>query len=82
MNGPQGNHGSARILVVDDELFFPAAVSNAVYKRKPYSGHGATPDTLNADDTIFRNGGSKGLLRLRKAGAGYAGAIAMGVNVS
>ena len=64
------------------QLFFPAAVSNAVYRRKPYSSHGATPDTLNADDSIFRNGGSKGLLKLRKVGAGYIAAIAMGVNVS
>ena len=64
------------------QLFFPAAVSNAVYRRKPYSSHGATPDTLNADDSIFRNGGSKGLLKLQRAGAGYVAALAMGVNVS
>lgn len=64
------------------QLFFPAAVSNAIYRRKPYSSHGATPDTLNADDSIFRNGGSKGLLKLRKVGAGYVGAIALGVTVS
>ena len=64
------------------QLFFPAAVSNAVYRRTPYSTHGTRPDTLNADDSIFRNGGSKGLLALKKKGAGYVGTIAMGVNVS
>jgi protocatechuate 3,4-dioxygenase beta subunit len=64
------------------QLFFPAAISNAVYRRKPYNTHGVTPDTLNASDSIFRNGGSKGLLRLKKSGAGYVGSIAMGVSVA
>ena len=64
------------------QLFFPAAVSNAVYRRKPYNTHGTTPDTLNASDSIFRNGGSKGLLKMTKAKTGYTGTIAMGVNVS
>ena len=64
------------------QLFFPALVSHAVYRRKPYSTHGATPDTLNASDSIFRNGGSKGMLKLKKTGAGYTGSIAMGVSVA
>ena len=64
------------------QLFFPATVTNAVYRRRPYSTHGATPDTVNADDSIFRNGGSKGMLKLRKTKTGYTGSIAMGVNVS
>lgn len=64
------------------QLFFPAAVSNAVYRRRPYSTHGARPDTPNADDAIFRSGGSKGLLAMRKSGAGYVGTIAMGVVVA
>jgi hypothetical protein len=64
------------------QLFFPARVTNAVYRRTPYSTHGATPDTLNAADSIFRNGGSKGMLTLAKSGAGYVGSIAMGVSLS
>jgi len=64
------------------QLFFPAKVTNAVYRRAPYSGHGATPDTLNATDSIFRNGGSKGMLTLRKSGTGYLGSLAMGVSLS
>jgi len=64
------------------QLFFPAAASNAVYRRKPYSSHGTAPDTPNAGDAIFRNGGSKGLLQLVKSGAGYKGTIAMGVSVA
>ena len=64
------------------QLFFPAAVTNAVYKAAPYKNHGTTPDTLNADDSIFRNGGSKGMLALKKSGSGYTGSISMGVHVA
>jgi protocatechuate 3,4-dioxygenase beta subunit len=64
------------------QLFFPAAATNAVYKRRPYSTHGATPDTTNAADSIFRNGGNKGMLKVRQTKPGYTGTIAMGVNVS
>jgi hypothetical protein len=64
------------------QLFFPAAVTNAVYQSAPYRTHGTTPDTRNADDSIFRNGGSKGMLGLKKNGAGYTGSISMGVHLS
>jgi hypothetical protein len=64
------------------QFFFPAAVTNAVYKRSPYRSHGTTPDTPNPNDAIFRNGGSKGMLALKKNGAGWVGSIAMGVQVS
>ncbi|MDX6514638.1 MAG: hypothetical protein QOH73_304, partial [Gaiellaceae bacterium] len=36
-------------------------------------------DTRNAADAIFRNGGSKSLLVLRRAGKGYVASITMGV---
>jgi protocatechuate 3,4-dioxygenase beta subunit len=64
------------------QLFFPASVTNAVYEKAPYASHGATPDTTNAADSIFRNGGSKGMLALARSGAGYAGTIGMGVHVA
>jgi protocatechuate 3,4-dioxygenase beta subunit len=63
------------------QLFFPAAITNAVYAKAPYSDHGTTPDTSNAADSIYRNGGSKGLLKLAKSGSGYVGSIAMGVHL-
>ena len=62
------------------QLFFPAEVTNAVYEKSPYRTHGTHPDTLNANDAIFRNGGSKGMLALKKSGSGYIGTIAMGVH--
>jgi protocatechuate 3,4-dioxygenase beta subunit len=64
------------------QLFFPAAVSNAVYARPPYNAHGTRPDTTNAADSIYRNGGRRGLLKVRKRGSGYAASITMGVHAS
>jgi protocatechuate 3,4-dioxygenase beta subunit len=60
------------------QFFFPAAVTNAVARRAPYSRHGR-PDTPNASDSIFRNGGSRSMLKLTRSGKGYVGAISMGV---
>jgi hypothetical protein len=37
---------------------------------------------VNASDSIFRNGGGKGMLALKRSGTGYTGAIGMGVNLS
>lgn len=62
------------------QLFFPAAVTNAVYAKAPYREHGTTADTPNAADSIFRNGGDKGMLKLAKSGSGYAATITMGVH--
>jgi hypothetical protein len=72
----------AGTVVHTGQLFFPAGVTNVVYKRAPYSAHGTTPDTLNPNDSIFRNGGSKGLLTLKKDGTGYIGSIGMGVHLT
>jgi protocatechuate 3,4-dioxygenase beta subunit len=64
------------------QLFFPAPVTNAVYANPPYSTHGATPDTLNTNDAIFRNGGSKGMLKFTRSGTAYIGSVSMGVHLS
>lgn len=63
------------------QLFFPAAITQAVYANAPYSSHGTTPDTPNPQDAIFRNGGAKGMLALKKSGTGYTASITMGVHV-
>ena len=60
------------------QFFFPAAVSNAVARRAPYNRHGR-PDTPNATDAIFRNGGSRSMLALTRRGTGYVGSLTMGV---
>jgi hypothetical protein len=64
------------------QLFFPAAVTNAVYQKAPYGTHGSTPDTLNANDSIFKNGGNRGMLALKKSSSGYVASISMAVHVS
>jgi protocatechuate 3,4-dioxygenase beta subunit len=63
------------------QLFFPEKLTDAVYRRAPYNRR-PSRDTRNAADSIFRNGGSKSMLKLAKTKAGYAGRITMGVSRS
>jgi len=63
------------------QLFFPEALTDAVYRRAPYNRRPGR-DTRNATDSIFRNGGSKSVLKLAKTKAGYAARITMGVSRS
>jgi hypothetical protein len=61
------------------QLYFPDKLTDIVYERAPYNRRpGRT--TRNQADSIFRNGGSRSLLTVRKSGKGYAGTIAMGVH--
>ena len=61
------------------QLYFPDRVTDAVYRRSPYSSR-SNRDVRNAADAIFRNGGRRSLLALKKSGAGYVGTIRMGVH--
>jgi protocatechuate 3,4-dioxygenase beta subunit len=63
------------------QLYFPDTVTDAVYKRSPYNSREAR-ETRNANDSIYRNGGSKSLMSLKKNGTGYVGAVTMGVHTS
>jgi protocatechuate 3,4-dioxygenase beta subunit len=63
------------------QLFFPDALTDAVYRRSPYNRRPGR-DLRNADDSIFVNGGRRSLLSLRRQGSGYVGSIAMGVHAS
>ena len=63
------------------QLFFKDSLTDRVYKASPYNKRG-TRDTRNSQDSIYRNGGRKGLLTVRKHGGGYVGSIAMGVHAS
>ena len=60
------------------QLFFSDTLTDAVYKRLPYSRR-PNRDVRNATDMIFRNGGIRSLLTLRRKGGGYVGSITMGV---
>jgi protocatechuate 3,4-dioxygenase beta subunit len=61
------------------QLFFPDTLTREVYKAAPYAARG-NPSTTDAQDSIYVNGGKRGLLALKKVGAGYLGTIAMGVH--
>src|SRR5262245_19069646 len=63
------------------QLFFPDALTDAVFRKAPYSRRRAR-DTRNAADFVFANGGKRSLLTLHKVQGGYAGRIVMGVHRS
>jgi protocatechuate 3,4-dioxygenase beta subunit len=63
------------------QLFFPERLTDAVYRRAPYSRR-PHRDTRNASDSIFRNGGSRSMLTLAEQGSGYVGRITMGISRS
>jgi protocatechuate 3,4-dioxygenase beta subunit len=63
------------------QLYFPDALTDIVYKRSPYRRR-PSRTTRNAADSIYRNGGRRSTLKLTRSGAGYLGAIAMGVQRS
>jgi protocatechuate 3,4-dioxygenase beta subunit len=64
------------------QLYFPDSLTDAVYRKQPYSSR-PNRDVRNAADSIFRNGGSKSLLSVKKNSAGvYVATIMMGVHRS
>ncbi len=60
------------------QLYFSDAVTDAVYKRTPYSSR-PNRDPRNSGDSIFRHGGKRSQLKVVKSGSSYAGSIVMGV---
>ena len=60
------------------QLYFPDASTDAVYRRRPYSSRPAR-DVRNANDSVYRGGGRRSIVRVRRSGIGYVGAITMGV---
>jgi protocatechuate 3,4-dioxygenase beta subunit len=63
------------------QLYFPDTLTDAVYRLAPYNRR-PNRVTRNTADSIFRNGGSKSILKLAKSGNGYTGRITMGVSRS
>jgi protocatechuate 3,4-dioxygenase beta subunit len=61
------------------QLYFPDSWTDRVFRRKPYSRR-PNRDTRNATDFVFRNGGRRSLLGLRKSAGLYVGTIRMGVH--
>jgi hypothetical protein len=64
------------------QLYFPDTVTDSVYRKAPYSSR-PNRSVRNADDAIYRNGGSKSLLALPRSSSGvYVATITMGVHRS
>jgi protocatechuate 3,4-dioxygenase beta subunit len=63
------------------QLYFPDSLTDRVFRLAPYNRR---PDrtTRNRDDAIFRNGGSRSLLKLTRTRAGYTARITMGVQTA
>jgi protocatechuate 3,4-dioxygenase beta subunit len=61
------------------QFFFNDALTDIVYKQSPYSARGSR-DTRNAADSIYRNGGSRSLLKVTNVAHGYRAGITMGVH--
>jgi hypothetical protein len=61
------------------QLYFPDSLTDRVFRRKPYRRR-PRRTTRNANDFVFAQGGRRSMLSVRKSGAGYVGAITMGVN--
>ncbi|HEY6069235.1 MAG TPA: intradiol ring-cleavage dioxygenase [Gaiellaceae bacterium] len=62
------------------QLYFPDSVTDAVYRRSPYSSR-PSRTTRNAQDAIYRNGGSRSQVNVRRTAAGtYVATITMGIN--
>ncbi|TML12594.1 MAG: intradiol ring-cleavage dioxygenase [Actinobacteria bacterium] len=64
------------------QLYFRDSLTDAVYRHAPYNTR-PNRDTRNASDSVYRNGGSKSLLSVKKNSAGvYVASIMMGVRRS
>jgi protocatechuate 3,4-dioxygenase beta subunit len=64
------------------QLYFPDSVTDVVYRKAPYNAR-PNRSPRNSGDAIYRNGGRKSQVTVRKNGAGvYAATIVMGVSRS
>ncbi|MDW8425583.1 MAG: twin-arginine translocation pathway signal protein, partial [Meiothermus sp.] len=61
------------------QLFFDDALSDRILANPPYAKAGTR--TRNANDGIYRNGGSQLLLNPVQSGAGYAATFEIGLNL-
>lgn len=60
------------------QLYFQDSANERVYTSSPYDSHG-TPDTTNASDGIYQQGGAESTVALRRSGDGYVGRLSLGV---
>lgn len=63
------------------QLYFPDALTDAVYRRSPYDRR-PNRSPRNDGDSIYRNGGKRSTLKVVRRGTAYTGSITMGVQRS
>jgi protocatechuate 3,4-dioxygenase beta subunit len=64
------------------QLYFPDTVTDEVYRKAPYANR-PNRDVRNAGDSIYRNGGKRSQVSVKKNSAGvYVASIVMGVHRS
>ncbi len=63
------------------QLYFDDALSTVVFARAPYASKGQRK-TMNADDGIYREGGSRLMLAVADENPGYAATFAIGLDLS
>lgn len=73
--------GTGQAYEFTSQLFFDDALSDQVYTQPAYAGK-AGPHMRNADDGIYRNGGSQLLLAPMPTADGYAATFDIGLNIS
>jgi protocatechuate 3,4-dioxygenase beta subunit len=61
------------------QLYFPDSLTDAVYRQSPYSSR-PNRTMRNAGDMIFRNSGSRSMLKVKRSSSGlYVATITMGI---
>jgi protocatechuate 3,4-dioxygenase beta subunit len=61
------------------QLYLSDTLTDSVYRRAPYSSR-PNRTTRNADDMIFRSGGSRSMLKVKRRSSGlYVATITMGI---
>jgi protocatechuate 3,4-dioxygenase beta subunit len=64
------------------QLYFPDSVTDAIYRNAPYNRR-PNRSTRNAGDAVYRNGGKRSQVKVRKTSGGlYVASITMGVQRS
>jgi protocatechuate 3,4-dioxygenase beta subunit len=61
------------------QLFFPDDLNTEVAQREPYSTHGL-PDTTDASDSIYAQGGPMSTLHPTASGDGFSAQVTLGVH--
>ena len=65
---------------VTSQIYFPDALSDAVYGEGPYAGRDSRRRLRNVDDGIFRGAGAGTLVDMRRSAEGYDGAIVLALS--